>query len=368
MKFISIIFSALLFLFYGWKSTQEVAKVSNERNSLQLTEPASTFDGAMLHENGMMEAEKAVINSVHLKNKQQKWFQYVDIEATDSDAEIIKKAAHVVPSERQMAWQELEFTCFIYLSPWDMNQSTYGKGAYNDFFVNQLTELLTNYGPVAEVWFDGACGEGPGGKKQVYDWERYYQREDSLVKTPEKLVDIYYSSLGQNSLLLLNLPPDKRGLIHENDIKSLMGMKKILEETFLTNLMEGARVKATHSQKHHPPEHLNDKKKETYWTTEKNQWTAAIEFDLGREKTFDRFSIRENIRNGQRIEQFVLEYRNGDEWTEFSRGTTVGYQRLLRFEPVKAQKIRLKILASRDCPEITEAGLYQSPGNRSSEL
>ena len=58
--------------------------------------------------------------------------------------------------------------------PWDMNNVSYGTDAYNDFFINQLTELLTQYGQIDEVWFDGANGEGPNGKKQVYDFERWY--------------------------------------------------------------------------------------------------------------------------------------------------------------------------------------------------
>ncbi len=63
----------------------------------------------------------------------------------------------------------------IYLSPWDRNCPLYGQGkAYDDYYCNQLTELLTNYGELFSVWFDGACGEGPNGKKQVYDWDRYY--------------------------------------------------------------------------------------------------------------------------------------------------------------------------------------------------
>ena len=80
-----------------------------------------------------------------------------------------------VVGEFVAACREFDIKVGFYLSPWDRHEGTYGTGAYNDYFKNQLAELLTGYGPVAEVWFDGACGEGPNGKRQVYDWAGYYQ-------------------------------------------------------------------------------------------------------------------------------------------------------------------------------------------------
>ena len=77
----------------------------------------------------------------------------------------------------------------VYLSPWDRNQPLYGTGTpYDDYFVSQLTELLTGYGPVFSVWFDGACGEGPNGKKQHYDWDRYYRTVRELQ--PEACIHV----------------------------------------------------------------------------------------------------------------------------------------------------------------------------------
>ena len=339
----------------------------------------------------------------------------------------------------------------VYLSPWDRHERTYGDSpAYNEHFRNQLRELLTNYGVVSEVWFDGACGEGPNGKKQVYDWQSYYrvirelqpqaviaimgpdvrwvgtesgygretewsvvpnlllnpdaiaapsqqnpidaalvprdltdedlgsrekirnatalvwypaetdvsirpgwfyhQSQDAQVKSPEKLVDIYYSSVGKNSVLLLNIPPDKRGRINEADIKSLMGMRRILDRTFKTNLVEDARV-------------TSDRSNATYWTTEDGVESAVLELDLPKERTFDRAMLQENIRLGQRVEAFRLEAWDGKVWKEFTKGTTIGYKRLLRFPAVTANKVRLVIDASRTSPTLASFGLFKSPSD-----
>lgn len=86
-----------------------------------------------------------------------------------------RKGKGDVVKEVANACKEYKMGFGIYLSPWDMNTEVYGTDAYNDFFVDQLTELLTQYGRIDEVWFDGANGEGPNGKKQLYDFERWYQ-------------------------------------------------------------------------------------------------------------------------------------------------------------------------------------------------
>lgn len=342
----------------------------------------------------------------------------------------------------------------VYLSPWDRNSPYYGDSAkYNQYFMNQLTELLTNYGRVDEVWFDGANGEGPNGKKQVYNFEAWYNlirklqptaviasmgpdvrwvgtesgygretewsvvpinnlnqndiaansqasvafrptgdmtgddlgsrskimnakglawypaetdvsirpgwfyhpSEDTAVKSPEKLLDIYYSSVGRNGVLLLNIPPNRKGLISKEDSLSLMQWKKMLDATFKTNLAKGANITTTNGTN---TGSMMDGKINTAFTTKRGD-TATIYFHLQQPSTFDVLWLQENITIGQRIENFVLEYKDGDEWKEATAGTTVGYKRLPRFNPVTAQEVRLRILAARLQPAIAEFGLYK---------
>lgn len=341
----------------------------------------------------------------------------------------------------------------IYLSPWDRNASVYGTDAYNDFFVKQLTELLTQYGQIDEVWFDGANGEGPNGKKQVYDFGRWYRlirelqpqaviaimgpdvrwvgtesgygreqewsvlpvdnldqhavaeasqksvafkpagdmmgddlgsrerllkakglvwypaetdvsirpgwfyhaAEDDKVKTPEKLLDIYFHSVGRNGVLLLNIPPDKRGLVHENDVKNLRAWKEHRDDIFGNNLAKSATLRATNGKGVKAVVDGND---ETHFTTTGGDTTATIELSFKTPQTFNVLALQENIREGQRIEKFALEYWDGKEWKKAAEGTTVGYKRLVQFGNITADKVRLRILSSRLAPCLAELGLY----------
>jgi alpha-L-fucosidase len=327
----------------------------------------------------------------------------------------------------------------VYLSPWDRNAASYGSDAYNDYYKNQLRELLTNYGEITEVWWDGACGEGPNGKRQVYDWDGYIQvvrqlqpkalifgqgpdvrwvgnedglaresewsvlpfgmgdrrekdlgnrkylaaaerlmwypaecdvsirpgwfyhaEQDDKVKSLAHMLDIYYRSVGRNSVLLLNIPPDRRGRFHENDVARLREMREVLDETFATNLAAGKPVRADHAAAGHGAGGITDGNGATYWTTEAEVTQGSLEVDLGRPVAFDRAMLQEMIAQGQRIEAWKLEAMVAGQWQEVAQATTVGYKRLLRFPVVTADKVRITILDSRDCPTIREFGLFKA--------
>jgi alpha-L-fucosidase len=184
----------------------------------------------------------------------------------------------------------------------------------------------------------------------------YHSKEDSRVKSVDKLIDIYYSSVGRNGVLLLNIPPDKRGLFHENDVKALREWKKQRDQTFANNLLSGAAIKSSNGSK---TASLVDGKYSTYWTTKGSDTTAVIDFTFKSAREFDVIMLQENITIGQRIEKFKVEYLKGSEWKTATEGTTVGYKRLLRFDPVTSTAIRISIESSRLNPTLSEVGLFK---------
>lgn len=316
----------------------------------------------------------------------------------------------------------------VYLSPWDRNASCYGDSPkYNEFFIEQLTELLTNYGEVHEVWFDGANGEGPNGKKQEYDWtailstirrlqpravtaimgddvrwvgnERglgretewsatvltpgtyarceeqnkalgvkatskdlggrdmlvnakelfwypsevdvsirpgwfYHQQEDNQVKSLKHLTDIYFKSVGYNSVLLLNIPPDQRGRISDADVNRLKEFADYRKEIFTDNRVKGG-LKA--------------------WTARPGDTRV---YQLKPKSEINVVMLREDISKGQRMEAFIVEALTADGWKEIAKGTTVGYKRLIRIPAVEARQLRVKVDACRLAANISEVAAY----------
>ena len=340
----------------------------------------------------------------------------------------------------------------VYLSPWDRNHKDYGRPEYVTYYRNQLRELLTNYGDVFTVWFDGANGGdgfygGAREKRQIdnrtyYDWEHtwqmvrelmpgavmfsdggpdfrwvgnesgiagdpcwatlnaegrypggssahlnsgerpgtlwlpaecdvsirpgwfYHAGEDAQVKTPGKLLDIYYKSVGRGACLNLNLPPDRRGRIHENDIRSLTEFRRILDATFSEDLARGARLTASNTRggtRQFAAANLLDHKRDTYWSTDDNVTTPELVLAFGRPITFNVVSLREYLPLGQRVEAFALDQFKDGRWVEFASGTSIGNRRLVRGDYVTTDKVRLRITQSPVCPALAEFGLYAEP-------
>ena len=349
----------------------------------------------------------------------------------------------------------------VYLSPWDRNSRLYGQGkAYDDYFCNQLTELCTEYGELFSVWFDGACGEGPNGKKQVYDWDRYYAlirklqpnaaiaisgpdirwcgneagdtresewsvlptgfddpdavaaksqqaddgkfrekkiseterdlgsrfflenaagyawrpaetdtsirpgwfyhaSEDDRVRSTETLLDIWYRTVGGNSTLLLNIPPDKRGLFHETDVQRLREMGETLRKTFAVNFAETAAITADRDDGYHPAENVRENNYQAYYKPFDGENAVMLTFKLEKPQEVTHVVLKEHIPMSQRIEKYAVEAKLPDgAWREIARGTTVGYQKIERFEAVRTDALRIRILDSRVCPVLSFVGIY----------
>ncbi len=340
----------------------------------------------------------------------------------------------------------------FYLSPWDRNHADYGRRTYLDYYRNQLRELLTGYGAVTEVWFDGANG-GTGyygganeerriDRETYYEWEEtwalvkslqpgvlifsdggpdirwignergfagetnwstidtegivvgaadaaylnkgdpagerwvvplcntsirpgwfYHADEDERVKSPQELLDIYYKSVGRNCVLLLNVPPDRRGLLHEKDVAALREFRRILDETFAVNLAADKPVEADQHRGRHrkfAPANLVDEDPDSYWAADDDVRAATLEIDLGGDTYFDRIMMQEPIRFGQRISAFAIEARVDGEWVPIARGTTIGYKRLLRLPGVTADRVRISIEGANNAPALSSFGLFEA--------
>jgi alpha-L-fucosidase len=189
----------------------------------------------------------------------------------------------------------------------------------------------------------------------------YHSREDSLVKTPEQLFDIYLTSVGRGSTLLLNVPPDRRGLFHENDVKSLYGFKALLDKEFANNLAAGAKVKADSyrgSQMEFSPANITDGNKNTYWATDDNIKTGSVEITLTKASLVKYILLQEYIRLGQRIKSFNVEVLNNGNWIKVANATTIGYKRILKISPVETTRVRVNFTESKASPVISNIEIF----------
>jgi alpha-L-fucosidase len=192
----------------------------------------------------------------------------------------------------------------------------------------------------------------------------YHQREDSQVKTLEQLLDIYYSSVGQGCNLLLNVPPDTRGRIHEIDEQRLTQLHEVLRRTFDEDLARDGQAFASNTRGADPafgPEKIIDGDRQTYWAAADEVRKAELSVELGAQESFDRLRLQEYIALGQRVERFAVDARVDGQWQEIATGTTIGVRRILRFPRVVGDAVRLRITSSRACPTISTLEVYCAP-------
>jgi alpha-L-fucosidase len=190
----------------------------------------------------------------------------------------------------------------------------------------------------------------------------WHVSQDSLVRTPENLLELYYSSVGRNSNLLLNVPPDKRGLLNERDIQSLIAFRKLREREFETDIAKEKRVTASSVRgKDFNPMNVNDGDPETYWSAKDKNTSADFIIELDEETEVNRIVLQEYIRLGQRVQEFEVEAYTGGKWEMVIEGTTIGHKVIRRFPTVKASAIKVIISKSKACPVISNVELYRAP-------
>ena len=306
----------------------------------------------------------------------------------------------------------------IYISPWDRSVKEWATPAYDAFFNNQLTELLTGYGRIDEVWWDGA-----GSNEVRYDWDLwcrtvrtlqptaaifggtkdtadlrwvgnekgvagtthygsleiddltgypadklnrgqqngnmyiysetdvsirpgwfYHEDQDVFVKTPAILDEIWFTSVGRNSNLLLNFPPDKRGLIHERDAEYARISHENIERMRSVNYADGATITAdTVLSPAFSAENVISPDEDLVYASALDTTEAVFDIMLDSPKAVNVLALGEVIEFGERINSFTLESLDSDIPKTLCEGTSVGFYRAVKFDTGTYQHLRLTL-------------------------
>lgn len=296
----------------------------------------------------------------------------------------------------------------VYISPWDRNHPDYGTPKYNDIYIATMKELLTGYGKFFELWWDGANGEGPNGKKQEYTFRRfedsafkfqpqlmifsdigpsirwcgnergiigntnwnlldtagfyrgyggppedtlnqgnvngklwipaeadvsirpgwfYHPKEDNKVKSASTLFNLFLKSVGNGGNLLLNVPPDRRGLFNEADSASLVGFAALRKKAFETNVIAGL----------------------TPITKTNAAGLVTLTYTFKKPTKLNAVVLQELIEHGQRVKSFTIEakeenaFGKTDNFVKIFDGTTIGRKKIATFNPITTTSIKITI-------------------------
>jgi alpha-L-fucosidase len=187
----------------------------------------------------------------------------------------------------------------------------------------------------------------------------WHEKENERVKTARQLMDLYYRSVGRGASFLLNVPPDRRGLLHENDVASLKGFGSMLASTFAVDLAAGAKATASDQRPGCAAARLVDGNRETYWAARDGVKQAEAVLELARPARFDVVRVREAIALGQRVDSIAVDAWQDGGWKQIGAATGVGAARMFKLDaPVTAPKVRLRVTESAVCPAVAEFSLY----------
>ena len=425
------------------------------------TAPASVFNPKKLDaRQWAREIKNAGLKAIILTCKHHDGFCLWQSEYTDycMKNSPYKNGKGDVVKEVSDACREMGLKFGVYLSPWDRHEATYGTGEeYNTYFKNQLTELATKFGDIFCFWFDGACGEGKNGKKQVYDWNSYFEiirelqpnavinicgpdvrwcgneagksresewsvvpafvgnrdytaehsqqednpefakkvdaktqdlgsrefidgikhfiwypaevdvsirpgwfyhkREDFKVKSLKKLMQIYWGSVGGNSSLLLNIPPDKNGLIAKADVRALRKFGDELRKEFPENLLKDCKVTASSQlDDEHGAENILTEN--GYWQVGTGDSNPEIIIDFKTPIFADKIVLKENIATGQQIESFDVYGDGGNGFEKICSSTVIGAKRICRYKKQKFNRIKIAITSYRVKATLNAVEMY----------
>ena len=182
----------------------------------------------------------------------------------------------------------------------------------------------------------------------------WHEHENSRVRTPENLLKLYFDSVGRGANLNLNVPPDRRGRIHEEDKKSLAGFRALLNELYSRNFASGARADSSSSWKGHGPEQVLDRKRATYWAAAPEDKNPCLALKLPEPAAFDVIRLAEPV-------QFRVEVSENGRWSKWTEGSSIGARVLLKGRPVTADEVRVVLEESRAVPALCEVSLWKYP-------
>jgi alpha-L-fucosidase len=189
----------------------------------------------------------------------------------------------------------------------------------------------------------------------------YHAKEDSRVKSTDKLLDLYFKSVGRGASLLLNVPPDRRGRVHENDARALREFRQRLDDLFAHDLARdaGAAIANTRGDDaRFAARNAVDGHRDTYWATDDSATNAELVLEFKEPVKFNVVRLREYLPLGQRVEAFAIDQWADGQWVECGAGTSIGNCRLVRVAPATSSKVRLRIVKASVCPAIAEWGLF----------